>query len=205
MSGPMIESMESRVLLTASAAVIEQDVANLEIAGTNAKADLKTALIAIAADVKVVKLTVAAAHPTATQKSALHTFANAEVIAAAKYKARISGILGAGYADGVRVDTLLKTLEKHPTNTTLLARVQAAVAKLANVFSTTVISTVESNASAAVTTVDTDLNAVAAAVPTASTPVGTLESALGTDVNTTLPADATAIQGAISTLATDLA
>ncbi len=92
----IIESMESRILFTASVMVIKQDLSALASEGVAAKADLKAALTAATADTKTVKADVVAAHPTSAQRALLNAYTKDEKAAAAKYKVTVSGILASG-------------------------------------------------------------------------------------------------------------
>ena len=99
----MIEFLESRTLLSASATVIAGDVAAVKAAGTSAKSDLASAVAAAGSDVKAVKAAVAAAHPTPAQKKQLAALQKSESSAAAKERQKLGTILAAGFRHGARV------------------------------------------------------------------------------------------------------
>jgi hypothetical protein len=200
----MIESFESRVLLTASTGVIEADLAAGGVALSTAKADLKAAVSAAALDVKGFKTDVKGLKLTSTQKSALTTLEKAEAKDAAKAAAGVSKAISTGTIRGLQLELALKSLAAHPTKTSLQLKVEAALVKLQDVFSTTVISNAEIDASADVSTLDTDLAAVGTAIPSTQITVSAMESQLTAD-ETTLSTDATALVSAVTTLSTDLA
>ena len=89
----IIESLESRMLLTASATQILMDEAGIKGAGLQAKADLKTALAQIVVDDKMIAYDVKTVRPNATQKAALKVLLTGEASLAAKYKNTINKIL----------------------------------------------------------------------------------------------------------------
>jgi hypothetical protein len=200
----MIESMESRVLLSASAGVIEGDVLRGAGALLGAKATLKSVIADAALEIKAFKTDVKGVKLTPTQKSALATLEKDEASDASKTKSAIGKILAAGISKGTQLESALKALLAHPAKTANQVKVAADLAKLQAVFSATVISTVENTASADVTVLDTDLATVATAIPSTQATVNTTQADFATDV-TTLSDYATTIENAISTLATDLA
>ena len=155
------------------------------------------------ADVKAIKADVAAAHPTRAQKKALSVLETAEASAVKKYKAKIDTILAVGKADAVHLASLVVSFEAHPTRSSLAAKVSKGLTALENVFSSTVVTTVETDAGLAVDAVDADLNALASAVPTAGADVATAETHFASDL-VTLSSDATAIQGDIAVIAADI-
>ncbi len=200
----MIESMESRVLLTASVGVIEGDLAEGTAALKGAKADLKAGLKEAALDIKGFKADVKGVKLTPTQKAALTTLEKAEAKDAGNVSALVSKILGNGVARGAQLESALKGLVAHPTKTSAQLKVAAALVKLEAVFSGTVISNAEALVGADVTSLDTDLAAVGTAIPSTSGTVSTTQIDLSDD-ESTLAADATSITNVITTLATDLA
>jgi len=199
----MIESMESRVLLSASAGVIEGDLAAGSAALATAKADLKSAVKIAAADVKAFKTDVKGTKLTATQKSALSTLEKAEASDAAKLNSVIGQTLATGTVRGAQLEADLKSLSAHPTSAKIQAKVAAALSKLQGVFSTTVIATLENDTSTAISVVDTDLTAVGTAIPATAAAVATAESDLTNDLNT-FSTDATSVENVITALTTDL-
>jgi hypothetical protein len=199
----MIETMESRLLFTASPATIKQDLLSLTAEGVAAKADLTAAVAQIKADQKTIKAVAVLAHLTKTTRPVLSTFQKDENAALTKYKNTISTILSTGKRDGSKLETALLTLEKHLNSATVQTRVSLDLTALQSVFSNQVVSTVESDASAAVTAVDTDLNAVATAIPSTSTDVGIAETNLAGELSL-LSQQASTIQGEVATLATDV-
>lgn len=200
----MMETMESRTLFTASAGVILADLDAIKATGVAAKADLNAALNTAKADTKTLKAAVLATHPTAAEKAPFNKVLKDETIATVKFKAKITTILSAGTRSGDHLLAALKSLKAHPTSIVLKAKVQADLALLQGIFSSTVVSTVEANAAATVSNLDADLNAVATAAPSTQTDVNSFELHLAAD-QTTLSTQATAIQAAIAHLATDLA
>jgi hypothetical protein len=200
----MIESMESRVLLSASVSVISGDLAAGSAALTTAKADLKSAVKTAAADIKAFKTDVKGEKLTAPQKSALSSLEKAEASDAAKLNSVIGKTLATGTVRGAQLEADLKSLSAHPTSAKIQAKVTAALTKLQGVFSTTVIATLENDASTAISVVDTDLTAVGTAIPSTAAAAATAESDLTKDLNT-FSTDATSVENVITALATDLA
>jgi len=200
----MIESMESRVMLTASAGVIVSDLASGAAALATAKANLKAAVKEAALDVKMLKADTKGVKLTATQKSALTTLSKAEAIDAAKVSSTITKTLASGKLRGAQLEAELKALKAHPTSIAIQAKVATALAKLQGVFSATVISNVQSQVSAAVITLDADLTSVATAIPSTQSTVSATQSDLAND-QVAFSVDTAAIQNAITALAADLA
>lgn len=200
----MMETIESRILFTASAGVILADVSAIEASGVAAKADLKAALSTAKADIKTLRAAVLATHPTTTEKAPFNTLLKDETVATVKTSAKVTSILAAGVHSGEHVLAALKSLKAHPTSVAIKAKVEADVAVLQGIFSNTVIANVEASASTFVTTLDTDLNAIATAIPSTQADVNAFESHLAAD-QTTLATQGPAIQAAIAQLATDLA
>jgi len=199
----MIESMESRVLMTASGGAIESDLKAGALALKAAKSDLHAALAEAAVDVKGFKTDIKGLKLTATQKLALATLEKTEAIDAAKVTAGIGKTLASGIVRGLQLEADLKSLEAHPTKTAIQVKVAAALVKLEAVFSSTVISNAETEAATAVSTLDTELAAVGTAIPSTQTTVTTSESDLAGDL-TTLSNDSTSISSALTALASDL-
>jgi hypothetical protein len=199
----MIESMESRILLSASVAVIKQDLKNLAAERSVAKADLTSALAQFKADVATVKADVIAVHPTSAQKAALTKLETAGTLQSSKYKLKITTILTHGSTAATNLATALTNLENHPTSSTILANAEKDLTALQNVFSTTAVTAVESSAATTVVTLDTDFTGVGAVVPTALSDVNTAEGHLQGDL-TTLSTVASTIQTDIAKLADDL-
>jgi hypothetical protein len=183
--------------------VIEQDLTTLTAEGVAAKADLKAALATIKADEKTIKAEVISTKPSKAQKAVVAALGTAETAATNTYKNTITKILNSGKSAGGKLESALKSLKKKPTSLVLRAKVEADLTALENVFSDTVVTTVETDASTTVTSVDGDLDAVATAVPSAQTDVNTAETDLATDLGT-LSGQATLIQSEIATLALDI-
>ncbi len=200
----MIESMESRVLLSASVSVLEADFRSGSAAITAAKANLKSAVKEAALDVKGFKTDIKGLKLTATQKSALTALEKAEASDVLKATVTISKILATGTLRGAQLELALKSLVAHPAKVAIQLKVDNALTKLESVFSSTVISTVETQVDGYVSALDADLAAVATAIPSTQTTVNTTTSDLAAD-EITLSTDATTIANAITTLATDLA
>ena len=199
----MIETMESRLLFSAAPSVIAADLVTAKTAAITAKTDLTAALSVITTEAKALKKDAASTHLDKLQKSLLNSLEKTVSGDETKYKKQISSILSTGLTDGARLEAQLSSLEKHPTSTKVQAKVSVALAKLEGVFSETVISTLESKASAAVGTVNSALFDLAIAVPSTTADVSSTEKALSADL-LTLSTDATTLQDSIAQLATDL-
>ncbi len=200
----MIESIESRLLLTAAPEVILADLGALKATVVASKADLKAALNTAKADVKALRTSVTAAHPTAAQRAPLNTLVKDETAAVVKYRARVTGLLNSGTREGLNLLAALKNLKAHPNSIVFKAKVTTDLALLQGLFSTTNVSNIESNATATVGILNTDLNAIATAIPATQSAVHTFNTDLDNDL-TTLSTKATDIQTGIATLANDLA
>ena len=153
---------------------------------------------------KVLKADVDAAHPTKTQKATFNTLLKDEAAGVIKYQARVTAILTTGKRDADHLFALLKSLKAHPTSVVIQAKVHASLVVLQGVFSTTVLTNVQTSASGTVTTLDADADAVALAIPSTQTDVTSLKAHLAADL-TTLATEGAAIQTAIAKIATDLA
>jgi len=108
----MIESMESRMLLTASVAVIRQDLFTLGAAAITAKAEVTADLATAKADVKMVKADVKAADPTKAQKAVLNTFVKDESKIVANFKTKNNKIISSGTSAGASLVSALKSFRK---------------------------------------------------------------------------------------------
>ena len=199
----MIESMESRVMLTATSGVIELDLVAGGSALVTAKADLKAAVKEAALDVKGFKTDIKGLKLTSPQKSTLVTLEKAFASDEARTSAAIGKVLATATTRGIQLESALKSLAAHPTKTAIQSKVTGALVKLEAVFSSTVITNAQADVSAAVITLDTDLSAVATAIPSTQATVTTTESDLSS-AEATLTVDATSITSAVSTLTTDL-
>lgn len=199
----MMEQLESRLLFIASSGVILADLEAVKAAGATASADLKVALSTAKADMATLRADVRAAHPTSTQEATFKTLQKDEASGATKYRLKVTNILAGGTRDGQSLLSALKRLEAKPTNVAIQGKVQASLAALQGAFSDTVLTNVETTASATVTQLDTDANALATAIPSTQTDVNTFESHLASDLGT-ISTQGMAIQAAIATLAGNL-
>lgn len=198
----MIESMESRRLLSASVAVITGDLEALAADARAAKIELPAALATSKADLKALKVDVATAvkQLTKTQKVAdkkvLNTLVKAESKDLAKYKSKAAAIFSSVDRSGKTLVAELKSLVKHPGNKAIEKKIVASLGKLENAFSSPTVATLELLVSTAIGDIDTNLNALATAIPSTQADVTTAESHFATEQ--------TELDTGLTTTATDI-